>query len=299
VGDLCDFAGTRAYRLSPTESTRDDAFFAENYAGAGGLVWVRLGTVSRVGHTCDLDTFVKVVLPTIGKPFVLITTDGDASVPSDIRVETVNALTASPYLVRWYSQNCDGTEPEIRPFPIGLDLHTPRAWTSPQQLLRVMKTIRENALPVEERPHRIFCDLGPAQTGERHRLRNALEGCDHVDFLTRRVSQAEIWKTYARYPLVLSTHGNGLDCHRTWELLAIGCIVVTRTSSLDPLYDGLPVVILDDWEEARDRSNIAQWMSKYASLTKAPETFDRLAATAWIKRIREELEASVSTQARL
>jgi hypothetical protein len=71
VGDFCDFAGTRAYRIGATESTHPDSFFVRHYAQAHGLIWVRLGTGSRFGLSCDLDAFVKMALPTIVKPFIL------------------------------------------------------------------------------------------------------------------------------------------------------------------------------------------------------------------------------------
>jgi len=66
-------------------------------------------------------------LPSIREPFSLITTDGDAAVPSDMTASTVEALLGNPWLVSWHTQNYDGyTHPKLFPFPIGLDLHTPR-----------------------------------------------------------------------------------------------------------------------------------------------------------------------------
>jgi hypothetical protein len=48
---------------------------------------------------------------------------------------------------------------------------------------------------------------------------------------------------------VLSPHGNGLDCHRTWEALALGCIPIVKSSGVDPLFEGLPVWIVHEWSE--------------------------------------------------
>jgi hypothetical protein len=104
------------------------------------------------------------------------------------------------------------------------------------------------------------------------------------------VSQAEIWRQYARYPFVLSAHGNGLDCHRTWELLALGCIVVTKASPLDPLYEGLPVVILDDWHRARDRSQLRQWVEQFSPLTEPGHIRARLRTEAWLEPLRQRLD---------
>lgn len=48
---------------------------------------------------------------------------------------------------------------------------------------------------------------------------------------------------------VLSPRGNGLDCHRTWEAIYLGAIpVVTRGTLTSDLTDGLPVLVVDNWE---------------------------------------------------
>ena len=59
----------------------------------------------------------------------------------------------------------------------------------------------------------------------------------------------EIFPLYNQYQFALSPRGNGLDCHRTWELLLAGVIVITKTSPLDDMYKDLPIVILQDWNE--------------------------------------------------
>jgi hypothetical protein len=51
----------------------------------------------------------------------------------------------------------------------------------------------------------------------------------------------------SRCKFVLSPRGNGIDCHRTWEALLMGAIPIVRTSTLDPLFDDLPVLIVEDW----------------------------------------------------
>jgi hypothetical protein len=48
---------------------------------------------------------------------------------------------------------------------------------------------------------------------------------------------------------VMSPEGVGMDCHRTWEALLLGCIPVVKKSSCDDIFDGLPVWIVEDWSE--------------------------------------------------
>ncbi len=290
----CDVAGPESYWLAPTESGQDEGFFHTNYRDARGVVWVRLGTVARDGMACDLDRFVASALPTVRAPFALVTTDGDATVPRDLRPGTVDALLASPWLVSWHTQNHDGyAHPKLFPIPIGLDLHTVRgSGHSPRQLAATLDRIRRRRAPLERQPLRVFTALNKSQyTPERRQAVAALRGCPHVDFLRKRVSQAGIWRRYARYPFALSAPGNGLDCHRTWELLYLGSIVITTSTSLDPLFQGLPVVIVDDWREARDPARLRAWRERFAPLTAQETLWKRLNPSFYADAVRGTLEA--------
>lgn len=294
ISQYCDFRGPDSYWREETESCQPESFFHQYYEGAGGLVWVRLSTLSRDGKTCDLDNFVRGALPTIRKPFALITTDGDASVPSDLAESTVEALLSCRWLVSWHTQNYDGhTHAKLAPLPMGIDLHTPRFCSSPSRIIEQLKHIRERRLPIEQLPLRVLCDLGiSASSEERRRAIAALRNCGHVDFMKKRLSQYAIWRHYAKYPFVLSAAGNGLDCHRTWELLYLGNIVITKTSSLDRLYDGLPVVVVKDWNEVGDRQNIGKWLQQYGELTGRETIWNRLDPNRLFIPVREALARS-------
>jgi hypothetical protein len=294
ISQYCDFRGPDSYWLSATESCHSERFFLRHYADVHGLVWVRLSTQSRDAAPCDLDNFVRASLQTIRRPFGLITTDGDVSVPSELVGSTVQALLECPWLVSWHTQNHDGyTHTKLAPFPIGLDLHTPRPGTTPSRLVSLLQSIRHSRIPANQLPLRVFCDLGSKLcTLERLNAVTILRNCEHVDLLTSRLSQAAIWRRYAQYPFVVSARGNGLDSHRTWELLYLGCIVITKSSSLDPLFSGLPVVIVKDWNEVRQKSNLAEWLRQYGGLTDRDRIWRRLDPDRCLQPIRHAVDAA-------
>ena len=70
-----------------------------------------------------------------------------------------------------------------------------------------------------------------------------------VFYEPNKLRRLHSWINMINYRFVLSPHGNGLDCHRTWEALILGCIPIVRTSALDPMYDGLPVLIVKNWSD--------------------------------------------------
>jgi hypothetical protein len=51
---------------------------------------------------------------------------------------------------------------------------------------------------------------------------------------------------------VISPRGNGLDTHRLWEALYLGSLPIVKTSSLDLLYQNLPVLIVQEWEQVTE-----------------------------------------------
>lgn len=80
---------------------------------------------------------------------------------------------------------------------------------------------------------------------------------------------------------VLSPEGNGMDCHRTWEALLLGNIPVVRRNPLVGLYDGLPVLVVDDWADVT-RERLAGWA---ATLESKRFDFRPLFREFWMKRI--------------
>ena len=58
-----------------------------------------------------------------------------------------------------------------------------------------------------------------------------------------------MYETAVKYRFMISPHGIGLDCYRTWEALFLGMIPVVASSSLDTIYRCLPVLIVNTWED--------------------------------------------------
>lgn len=99
------------------------------------------------------------------------------------------------------------------------------------------------------------------------------------------MSRSSLWKTKGQYAFSISPHGNGLDCHRTWEDLILGCIVIVKTSPLDSLYEGLPVVIVRDWEEINEE-NLNIWFEQYKDAFTNPVYRSKLTHNYWLDQIR-------------
>ncbi len=158
---------------------------------------------------------------------------------------------------------------------------------TPSAMAALLREVSDQAAPAEERAPRIFCDLNLSlASDERRSIVETLKGLPHLHFPDARMPVAEVWRQYAAHPLALSAAGNGLDAHRTWELLYLGCIVVTKTSPLDRLYDGLPVVIVKDWAEVADAGRMLDWVQRMAPLTRPAHIRPRLRPESWLAPLR-------------
>ena len=291
VARLCDYSGPPGYWARPTESIQPTDLIAEAYSDACNVVWVRLGTRSRDGEQVDLDAFARQALPRIRRPFVLLTTDGDATVPSELCPDTVTRLLSSAHLRAWYTQNCDvRRHPVIRPFPIGLSLHNSRIFGSPRKSAEELRLLAFAARPAHERPLSVYSDISVSLASEERRQADGLfRDVSHVRSQRLRVSQHTTWQRYSQSRFVLSLKGNGIDAHRTWEALYLGGIVITLRSTLDPLYEGLPVVLADRLEDIADPRNLVRWSEQYLPLTVREEVWGKLDARRWMDKLRQHL----------
>lgn len=242
-------------------STRSKAEFYASMAAkvtAADLVWVKPDW---------LPFFVSEILPDIEVDFILVTGDSISSIPSDIPRESALILN-SPRVMHWFAQNFDGTIPgKISPIPVGMDFHTiqqkdywgiKRLPVAKQH--EVLEMIRHKLEPVGKRKCKLYID---SQFSERHEpcgpgvsndlTRAGLFQQIHTDpavhLQHKFLPQYEMWMQRGQFAYVLSHHGVGLDCHRSWEALILGHVLIVQKSSLDPLYRGLPVIIVDDWRE--------------------------------------------------
>jgi hypothetical protein len=59
----------------------------------------------------------------------------------------------------------------------------------------------------------------------------------------------EFYRTILQHVAIACTRGNGRDSHRAWESLYLGRVILTLRSPSDKLWDDLPVLLLDDWND--------------------------------------------------
>ncbi|MFZ4772902.1 MAG: hypothetical protein ACOYK9_02795 [Chlamydiia bacterium] len=256
-----------------------------------------------------LKDFYFEVLPVIECPVILVLSDGDESFPKNcgLKGDEVEDLLNNPNILHVFTQNYDyhGPSKKVSPIPIGIDFHSIAYkggyWGeqgSPIMQERLLCHLMKGFKPTSQRKKRAFIDFQHSESmrasferykefnEDRTSIFKKLESTGLVDY-TKRISRTKLWRIKGEYAFSISPWGNGLDCHRTWEDLALGCIVIVKTSSLDPLYEGLPVVIVKDWDEITER-NLSIWLDKFQDASQNPLFRKRLTNRFWINKILAE-----------
>jgi hypothetical protein len=245
--------------------------------------------------TDTLYAFFKTVRETDdASKFVLVTGSSDFSVPSDVFPSFLEFLELlnDERIIIWYAENCTYTHKKIIKLPIGMDYHTlhnniSHEWgvskTPIEQETDLLK-IKINSSPFYMRRIKIYSNCH-FQTwtkygNQRVQAIQTIPG-DLMYLEPCKIDRNSSWAKQINYAFVLSPHGNGLDCHRTWEALILGCIPIVKKSNIDELYDKLPVLIVNEWVDI-NKELLMNTISKFKLMD---FDYSKLTMKYWIERI--------------
>ena len=255
------------------------------------------GTKCRDGMTVYICSsalwhFINVLFPVYPYKIILVTGDCDETCWTDLfpNYDTFVNFIQNDKIIHWFSQNCIMDHKKMTRMPIGMDYHTmsngPTKWgpkLSPIEQETVLNSIQR--VPFWERTYKCYSNF--------HFFTTTKYGYDRVDAIKKipsklvyyeptHIVREKSWANQAKYAFVISPHGGGLDCHRLWEALALGCIPIVKTSAIDGLYTDLPVLIVKDWTDITKkllRETIASFKTKTFN-------YDKLLLSYWMNRIK-------------
>ena len=268
---------------------------------SGDIVWVK---------TSNFPQFYETVVPTISQPCVLIVSIGDGSFPTNCLIEpALSYLLSNPNIVHIFAQNYDynGDSGKVTPIPIGVDFHT-IAYAAPltgvwgeigsaHDQEAVLKQVLSGLHPTNVRKKRAYVDFHLNDTTQGLHRRDLQFGetramifsrlCQTglIDYREDRIRRSDLWRIKGEYAFSICPYGNGVDTHRVWEDLILGCIPIVKSSPLNSLYQGLPVVIVNDWSELTE-ANLERWYEQYGDAFTNPSYREKLTNCYWIEKIR-------------
>jgi len=240
-----------------------------------------------------IPAFVE-IMKTIPHRIVLVTGDCDQSVYQDVFPSSHEFLEfiEQDKILHWFAQNSTVNHSKISPIPIGLDYHTlsekSNSWGSqakPMDQENLLRGIQDGS-PLFYR-RKISCyanfqfNINGRFANERRVARKEIPE-NVVEYEEQKRPREETWGIQSEYAFVISPSGNGLDCHRTWEALCLGCIPIVKSSPIDHLFEGLPVLIVNSWSDIT-RTKLEEVIDEFKNKT---FNYDKLKLSYWTKQIR-------------
>ena len=206
-----------------------------------------------------LPDFIARIWPTIKVPIILVSGDCDETVPYDIfpNEDAALAFVKDARLIAWFAQNMIPFHSKTFQIPIGMDYHTlssnaSHPWGPQQTPLtqeQALHALRERAVVQKPLIHANFhfsmkTRYGKDREAAIQEIPKAL-----IYYPAKPVPRFLTWASQREYAFVASPWGGGLDCHRTWEALALGCYPILHSSALDHMFRDLPVLIVKAWSD--------------------------------------------------
>jgi hypothetical protein len=87
-----------------------------------------------------------------------------------------------------------------------------------------------------------------------------------------------------RYAFCLCPRGNGIDTHRMWEALYLGCIPIVKKHNTHNFDEDLPIIFVDSWLEVTQQFLLEKIKTIDYSLFNSP----LLTMSYWKERIINE-----------
>lgn len=257
---FCDHKLTEAEGFDPKQVRRGDTIFVES---------------------TRLKRFSHKYLPRIRNPFILITPNSGVAADNPLP-GPYQKLATSSKVAAWFLQNidCEASD-KLIPIPIGLaNSFLPHG--NPVILDKATSHMKDPS----SREMFIYVNFC---IGNNVSARKACY--DHCKTLSKtHIAQVKDFGSYlqdlANASFIISPPGNGLDCHRTWEALLMKCYPVVLSSTLNPLYEKLPVVVVNSWEELTE-DFLLQKQKEFQNQT---FEYERLYAPYWFDKVRNAQE---------
>lgn len=215
-----------------------------------------------------LDSFFSNIHPYICNEYILITHNSDIAVPGKFAT-----FLEDKKIIAWFAQNIDISHEKLHPIPIGI---ANKRWAHGDGncVLSVQK-----ALPLKE--HLIYINFSiETYPQEREQAYNCLKKITSSYYATPKPFEKYL-QDLASCKFIASPRGNGLDTHRLWESLYVGSYPIVLTSPLDPLYEDLPVIVIQKWEDV----NEFFLEKKLKELENTTFNKEKLYIEYWVKKI--------------
>lgn len=192
---------------------------------------------------------------------------------SDYPIDLMRYSQKPDCIKKWYGVNAVFDSPELISIPLGLEANENGFGAQIGEGGKHLDWWQENVDRLKNKSknlERIFASFrveyhfnhGTWVNPHRKDIISILEKNKTKYFKpTKSYSYKEFQEIGADYKFHISPEGNGIDCHRTWELLYMGCIPIVIKNKIYRDWD-LPIMQINRWSDLTN-ARIARYVDEY------------------------------------
>ena len=205
------------------------------------------------------------------RSYRLITHHSDYSIDKEI------FLNRPKCIKKWFAINPTFEHEDLIPIPLGLKTHKGIYLEEKYKTQWFSENI--NFLKDKQKQFSIYCNWSETNI-YRGSINEQLKTCKIPVVHNSNLPFEEYIGEMSDHLFTISPPGNGIDCHRTWESLYVGCIPIVIKNSIYNQWQDLPILQVNDYSEVTnelldkflakpyiyDKLNIEYWKPKITSL---------------------------------
>eukprot|EP00668_Euglena_longa_P016309 GGOE01020548.1.p1 GENE.GGOE01020548.1~~GGOE01020548.1.p1 ORF type:complete len:455 (+),score=99.34 GGOE01020548.1:27-1391(+) len=182
---------------------------------------------------------------------------------NDTRAQICEQLLAHPLLLRWYAINVFNQNRKLRGIPLGIHPKSVAEVFHARSRLQTLRPTIQTFLKFNVPKHKDCRWRWSPHCHRRavvlHLKKNGFPVPSRQDIADRIKDRAAYYATLMDHRFIITPPGNGYDSFRAWETLFLGRAAVLETTSIDPLFEQLPVVSVDFWQNLTVALLEAKW----------------------------------------
>ena len=210
--------------------------------------------------------------------YILISHSSDYSID-------YNYFSKKPECIKfWYAENGVYDHPSLIPIPIGVENTETKFGSIYGQCgdINYLSANEEKFKNAERNNDTIFCAWRNVTNPMRSGVIDSFKKSRVKYYYVERLEYKEYCETISHHRFVASPPGNGIDCHKTWEILYMGSIPIVLKNRIYKFYN-LPILQVNAFDEVTPTV-----LKDFLELDKT-YNMEELTMTYWRNKIKKPL----------
>lgn len=177
---------------------------------------------------------------------------------------------------KWFAINLENSNDNTVSIPLGTKTPFGRAYHESQYEIEWLESNLVDLKSIKKDKTKVYCNWTITNLNRMNIIENLNVDYHH----SHNLSFKDYCRDMAKYQFVISPPGNGLDNHRTWEALYMGCYPIVIKNKMYDSWKDLPILQVNNYSEINQEMLESFFEKKY--------NLEKLNTNYWTKIIKEQ-----------